>query len=261
MDIRKTMYFKKSVSAIVITVLLISFMMKASSFKIIYVPFLICSISMAAENIALYLEKSKIAALFHKMFVVGFLSFWFGIIFMATDQSIDEKNDTFVVFTIPFWLVGIGIAKKALFHGKTEEKRRKKDTGAPAMWWPIVMSTLLVLIVLLIGIAMLILGIKNGKLEITVFGAFFLFGGLAFVLAFLSIKGCFDRWNIDIIGLYMGSFLAIVGIGSVVLKYTEMNSIEKTLEAFGFWILVPVVMIAGGSAKIVQCIKERHEEE
>ena len=257
MDMRKSIYFKNIIFSIFITAMLAYFMIKTPSPKIIFVPFLICSCSMAGENISLLLGKGKLAVAFHKLFAVGFLLFLFGFLFVAAYLSIRDKNYTLLVFSVPFWLVGLVFAKNKLFLGNTKRKRKAKKAEQAAMIFPIAVTAFLVIIVLLIGIVTLISGIKDGNGMLAFFGAFFLFGAFTFVLAALTLKGYFDKWKINILGMYIGCFLAIVGIGSVVLKYTETYSFEKMLEEFGLWIIVPILMIAGGILEVVQCIRNR----
>ena len=55
------------ISSIFITALLIYFMIKTTSPKIIFVPFLVCSLSMAGKSLGIILNKEKIASLFDDM--------------------------------------------------------------------------------------------------------------------------------------------------------------------------------------------------
>lgn len=120
----------------------------------------------------------------------------------------------------------------------------------------IAISAFLVIAVLIIGIIMLFLGIKDRNFAITLFGAFFFFGGATFLLAALKIKGCFDKFKVDVLGIYMGGFIAITGIVTVALKYAENGSLKNTIADFGFWILVPVIMISVGIFAVIKFIIE-----
>ncbi len=69
-------------------------------------------------------------------------------------------------------------------------------------------------------------------------------------------KGCFDKFKVDVLGIYMGGFIAITGIVTVALKYAENGSLKNTIADFGFWILVPVIMISVGIFAVIKFIIE-----
>lgn len=248
MNFKKSVYTKKAVSAALIVAMLFGFMLKAQSSKIIFVPFIICACAVLSENVALLFENKKAAELFHKLFSVGFLLFFSGFIILALFVSIRDKDNSLLIATLPFLLVGIYFFRKRLFKNKP-----KKDMS---MHFIIAVSAFLVIAVLIIGIIMLFLGIKDRNFVITLFGAFFFFGGATFLLAALKIKGCFDKFKVDVLGIYMGGFIAITGIVTVALKYAENGSLKNTIADFGFWILVPIIMIFVGIFAVIKFIIE-----
>ena len=114
----------------------------------------------------------------------------------------------------------------------------------------IFVSAGLVGIVLLAGIAILILGISRMDIMLIFMGAFFTFGAFTFVLAALTVKGCFDKCPIDVLGLYVGILFVVIGIGIPVIKHADIRE-------FGFWILIPIMMVVVGMLQIIKCLRNR----
>jgi len=156
----KSVYTRKLISSVFITILLIYFMIKTSSPKIIFVPFLICAISMIGKSISLIMEKKKYVNIFDKSFTIGFLLFWFGFLIYANYIAIKDKQWQLVAFSLVFWIVGIYFAKKRLVKPKEKTSNEKSKTKLN-IDFRILISALLVIIVLLSGIAMLFFGIMD----------------------------------------------------------------------------------------------------
>ena len=156
----KSIYLRKLVTSIIATILLIYFMIKTPSPKIIFVPFLICGISMIGKSISLIMDKKKYATIFDKSFIIGFLLFWFGFLIMWCYTSFKQGNPLQTIFSIPFWIAGIYIVKKKLFKPKEKNNNEKTKTKLN-IDFRILISALLVIIALLSGIAMLLFGIKD----------------------------------------------------------------------------------------------------
>ena len=66
---------KNLISSLFATVLLLCFMIKSPSPKIIFIPFLICSLSMMGKSIARIMNKEKMEFIFSKIFTFGSLAF------------------------------------------------------------------------------------------------------------------------------------------------------------------------------------------
>ena len=156
----KSVYTRMLISSVFITILLIYFMIKTSSPKIIFVPFLICAISMIGKSISLIMEKKKYVNIFDKSFTIGFLLFWFGFLIYANYIAIKDKQWQLVAFSLVFWIVGIYFAKKRLVKPKEKTSNEKSKTKLN-IDFRILISALLVIIVLLSGIAMLFFGIMD----------------------------------------------------------------------------------------------------
>jgi len=86
------------------------------------------------------------------------------------------------------------------------------------------------------------------------FGAFFLLGGMVFVLIFLYIKGVFDKIKINILGLYIGFVCLIVGIGLIAFQMGEISSFIEAIKRMGLWILIPAIFIFVGGFQIIKCL-------
>lgn len=100
---KKSYFTSGLISSLFITMILLHFMLKTPSQKIIFVPFLVCSITMAGKYLALLLGKKKLAVLMGRLFTIAFLLFWFGFFIVAAYICIRDENYTMLLFTLPFW--------------------------------------------------------------------------------------------------------------------------------------------------------------
>ncbi len=184
---KKGLATKKLISSIVITVLLLYFMIKNEGAKLIFIPFLICSVSSAGKSFSQILNNQNGIRIFHRLFVLGFALFWVGFLVAACFICIRDKNYQMLLFTIPFWIGGFFMIKNKLM------KKTNKNVDSP-MVFAFVMSGILVALALIAGIVILIMGIKQQNSGLMIAGAFFLFGALVFILtAIRIIKGLRDR--------------------------------------------------------------------
>lgn len=241
---RKAPIIRNLILSVFITGLLLYFMCKSPGPKIIFVPFLICSLSLAGKSIAQILRKEKWVTAFHKLFILGFLLFWFGFLAAAAFISIRDKRYGMLLFTLPFWVVGFFITKNKLLGIKG--KQSKKDTVSPFRF-AFVVSTILVSIAILVGIFLFILGIQRKETGLLFAGGFFTLGALTFVLGWLTINGRFETCKVDVLGLYMGFLLSGIGMGILVWKFADLR----------FWILIPVLMVIAGVVQIIKSLKKR----
>ena len=225
------------------TGILLYVMGRTTSPKIILLPFLICALSLAGKSIAQMLRKEKLAVVFHKCFVAGFLLFWIGFLAVAGYITIRDRNYSMLIFLVPFWLIGCYLIKNKLLG-----KKSKKNVEP--FRFTHVISAILVSLALLSGVVLLILGIHRSQLGLAFMGMFFLCGGGAFVLGTLTIRGVFDKAKIDVLGLYMGIVFAVLGIGFTAMLY-------QLSDAPGLWILIPLLMTAAGAVQIVKCMKNK----
>ena len=108
-------YAARLISAIFITFILLYFMLYTPNPKIIFIPFLICSITMVVKYASLMLQMPHFAKLCNNLFAAGFFLFWFGFLAVAGYISIRDNQLNMLLFSIPFWLAGFFFAKKRLF--------------------------------------------------------------------------------------------------------------------------------------------------
>lgn len=248
---------RKFISAIFIALILLYFLFKTPEHKIIFLPFLLCAFAKCGQYIAVLCKNEKLSAIFQKLFLAGFFLFLFGFLAAVFYLSVRDRKYQMLLFSVPFWIAGILFARK--FFASTHPDKRKKERKY-AIPSPILISGILVLVVLLVGIGIFILGIIDHHMELRLFGAFFFFGGLAFVLGALANLGVFKKMKIDIIGVYMGALIAIVGIVIIVVKYADTCSVKATLETFGFWIAIPVLMIVAGIAAVIRALHKKNSD-
>lgn len=211
--------------------------------QIILLPFLICSLAMAGKSIAQILGKDKLVNVFHKIFVAGFLLFWFGFLVVAGYLAIRDQQYSLLCLIVPFSLVGFWITKNKLVGRK---KRNVDSAFALAQ----TVSPILVGVVLVAGVFLLVLGFVRAQLALAFMGVFFLCGGGAFVIGTLTVRGVFDHAKIDVMGLYVGIVFAGLGIGFAVMLYTQSQSA-------GAWMLIPLLMAVAGVAQIIKCLKNK----
>lgn len=176
-----------------------------------------------------------------KLFTVAFLLYWFGFLIVAVFVCIRDKDYGMLLFTVPFWLAGIYVIKKRLLNRKT---RQRNDLQIPIA---LIISGMLVLVVLVAGIMLLVQGIWTSDGGLIFFGGFFFFGAFTFVLGALTVKGCFDKCKIDVLGLYVGILFMAIG-GGIIAMIRQ--------QEFGFWIIIPGLMVFAGVYQVVKCLKE-----
>lgn len=99
---------------------------------------------------------------------------------------------------------------------------------------------------IVVGIGLLIQGFIEKEFGLIFMGGFFFFGALAFLLGILTLKGCFDKCKIDVLGLYVGVLFILIGSGIIAMIYQQK---------FGLWIAIPVLMIAAGVWQVGKCLK------
>ena len=71
------------------------------------------------------------------------------------------------------------------------------------------------------------------------------------MLAALTLKGCFDKVKMDVLGLYAGAVIALIGIGFLLLMCKE------PANSYGLWIIIPILMVVVGVFQVIKCIRNR----
>lgn len=114
---RKSNYIINLIKSVFVIMVLFYFWIKTSNGKIILIPFILCTFSQVFKYLFLILNKEKYVKYCNIIFVISFFLFWFGFLIYGTYIIICEKEYFMLLFTIPFWLVGIIALKKFLIRG------------------------------------------------------------------------------------------------------------------------------------------------
>lgn len=145
----------KLIYSIIASLILTNIYIKTPNGKLIMLPFMICSYALTIKYIFLLFDKNKYARLFNKVYSIGFLLFMFGFLIYWCYRCIIDKEYSMLLFSVPFWFMGIYIIKKK-FRNNNEVKENNKKLN-----FPIVISCLLVGVCLVSGILMLFFGIRD----------------------------------------------------------------------------------------------------
>ena len=96
-----------------IIIILWSMINSADTFtRIVLIPFLIAAVATLGKLYSMYFKNINWTIFFHKLYIIGFLMFWFGFLIIATYISINNKQYDMIVFSIPLWIVGIYLGYK-----------------------------------------------------------------------------------------------------------------------------------------------------
>lgn len=153
----------KQTIAVLITSIFLSYVLittKDLLTRIIVIPFLLFGISFFFKNVCIMLNKNKLAKMFSKINMIAFLIYLFGFITFWCYTSLKIGAYIQIIFSIPFWIVGIFIIRKRFFSQKAKIHNEKKKAKIN-IDFRILISAFLVLVVFLSGIVMLFLGIKD----------------------------------------------------------------------------------------------------
>lgn len=112
---------RKLIKASIALVILAYFVIRTTSPKIIFAPFLICCIASIGKNLGLLFNRKKIAWFFDRLFKVVFFLSWFAFLIVACYIAIRDGNYKVILFTLPFWLGGLFFAKRK-FQSKKDRQ-------------------------------------------------------------------------------------------------------------------------------------------
>lgn len=157
---KKTVFVSKLIYTFFTLILLLSLFIKSVDIrtKIMVLPFIICAFASVGKTICLMLDKNKLANIFSKIFVIGFLVFWFGSLVFGCYLLIKAENYFGILFLIPFFIIGIYLVRRFLLNKTIDYSNRKKSSRFN---FAIIVPALLVLIILFSGIVILIIGVKD----------------------------------------------------------------------------------------------------
>ena len=115
---KKALISRKLVKAVIALVILLYFVLRTTSPKIIFAPFLICCIASIGKNLGMLLNQTRIALIFDRLFKVVFFLSWFIFLIVACYIAVRDENYKVIFFTLPFWLGGLFFMKRKLFNKK-----------------------------------------------------------------------------------------------------------------------------------------------
>lgn len=115
---KRVFIIRKLIIAIIALSVLLYFVSRTASPKIIFVPFLICAIASIGKNLTMLFSKIKVALFFDILFKITFFLSWF--IFLAFVCYIARKDGNYklLLFTLPFWIGGLFFVKRKFFKKK-----------------------------------------------------------------------------------------------------------------------------------------------
>lgn len=105
-------YIKNLIRGLISLGILMYFFYISKSFHIIFIPFIIAVIIGILKNIFMIFNLNKLILIIDKLFIVNILTFLFGFIAYYCYLSIKNGNILSVIYTFPFWFVGICILYK-----------------------------------------------------------------------------------------------------------------------------------------------------
>ncbi len=154
----KNIFIVKIITSVIfIGIVLFSLFHQTGWIQIALLPFLICGIASAGKNICFLINKNSCADLFKKLYIISFFLFAFGFLIFWSYSVMKTKEYLSLLFTIPFWLLGIYMLRKSLFPPKKTAKTKKEIKYN----FKVIISALLVLVCFLCGVVMLFFGIRN----------------------------------------------------------------------------------------------------
>lgn len=248
-------YTGKLISSLFTTGLLVYIMLNTTSPKIVFVPFLICAVSMALKTVGQIFDKEGMIFFFDKLFKGGFFLYGFGFLTFFDYLALKDKQYGLLVYSLLFWAVLFFVFKRIFFNSNREAEKPPKFNIAK------IAAAGLVIISLLAGVALLILGIARKEAGIIFAGAFFALVSSVFILFHLSASGFFKKIKTDLLGLYIGIVSALVGMGIPIVKFTEVLSVKGTIKSFGVWIFVPIILFTAGIFQIIKTLRNRKNKD
>lgn len=99
--------------ALSITLSITYFYMADNTSKLMFLPFLMGGLFAAGMILAKVFKFHELQKIFKNFFLIIFLIFWFGMLIYWTINIIKQENNSlYILFSIPFWIVGILVVYK-----------------------------------------------------------------------------------------------------------------------------------------------------
>ena len=154
---KNTIFINNIIRAVFILVVLIFALISNEQFyvRLAILSFIVLLLCNVGKNICNLLNKTKLANLFHKVFIALFIIFAIAFIILWSYSVVKSNEGYSLLFTIPFWIFIIYIIIKN-FIIKNRNQHCKYESKIKMIG-----SSLLVSSVLLLGIILLTMGIKD----------------------------------------------------------------------------------------------------
>ena len=88
--------------------------------RVVIIPFIIFSLGLFFKNICLILEKTKLAKLMEKIYVIAFFVYYFGFLIYWDYISITNKDYVSLVVSFLAWFGGLFVAYKRYLKLKSK---------------------------------------------------------------------------------------------------------------------------------------------
>ena len=155
----KTVY----ISSIIQNLIFISFLLfflfinNKGLTRLMIIPFILCGFAALGKNICLLLGKNNYAKGFSQLYKFSFFAFYFFILLLWSYSAMKTANYFLLLFTIPFFALGIHSIRKSIFPStQTTNKPKKVPIDIR-----VIIGGGLVLLTFVIGICCLFFGIKE----------------------------------------------------------------------------------------------------
>ena len=92
--------------------------------KIAIIPFMICTLSILGATVSSIIKKDKFIPLFSNIFFISILLYWFGFLIFMNYRLFKNQEYNMILFTVPFWIIGIFLFYKKIIKRKQHKKLR-----------------------------------------------------------------------------------------------------------------------------------------
>ena len=82
-------------------------MLKTTSSRVLFVPFLLCCAASIGKNHSLLFHRARLALFFDNAFIITFFLSWFGFLIVACGFAVKGENYKVLFLTLPLWLGGL----------------------------------------------------------------------------------------------------------------------------------------------------------
>ncbi len=109
---------RRLIRVVIALIILVYFVVRTTSLKIIFAPFIVCCVASIGKNLGMLFNKKELALFFDKFFKVVFFLSWFTFLIAVCYIAIRDENYQIILFTLPFWVGGLFFAKRKLLNKK-----------------------------------------------------------------------------------------------------------------------------------------------